>query len=122
VNGYRNNLGKVVTWEYRSSAQFHLDDRRAGRAWVTTLPFPVQCVSKVSLTDEVTRTYLTSESRYHHGHYDAVDYAATEECRSRFLRRWFGEEDPPRCGRCDRCLSLAHATRVRETPIATHSA
>ncbi len=32
-----------------------------------------------------------------------ADYAETEECRSVFLRRWFGEEKPPRCGNCDRC-------------------
>lgn len=30
-------------------------------------------------------------------------YANTEECRSVFIRRYFGEPDPPRCGRCDRC-------------------
>ncbi len=30
-------------------------------------------------------------------------YAQAEECRSAFIRRWFGEEDPPRCGRCDWC-------------------
>jgi hypothetical protein len=32
-----------------------------------------------------------------------ADYAKTEECRSVFLRRYFGEEQPPRCGTCDRC-------------------
>jgi ATP-dependent DNA helicase RecQ len=31
------------------------------------------------------------------------EYAETEECRSVFLRRWFGEDDPPTCGNCDRC-------------------
>jgi ATP-dependent DNA helicase RecQ len=31
------------------------------------------------------------------------DYARTPECRSVFLRRYFGEPDPPRCGVCDRC-------------------
>jgi ATP-dependent DNA helicase RecQ len=30
-------------------------------------------------------------------------YAQSEECRSVFLRRYFGEEHPPRCGTCDRC-------------------
>ncbi len=30
-------------------------------------------------------------------------YAHTEECRSVFIRRYFGEEHPPRCGTCDRC-------------------
>jgi ATP-dependent DNA helicase RecQ len=34
---------------------------------------------------------------------DAVAaYASTPGCRSVFIRRYFGEEDPPRCGRCDR--------------------
>jgi ATP-dependent DNA helicase RecQ len=32
-----------------------------------------------------------------------ADYAKTVECRSVFLRRYFGEEQPPRCGTCDRC-------------------
>jgi len=31
------------------------------------------------------------------------EYAETRECRSVFLRRYFGEEDPPPCGVCDRC-------------------
>ena len=30
-------------------------------------------------------------------------YANTEECRSVFIRRYFGEDLPPRCGTCDRC-------------------
>ncbi len=32
-----------------------------------------------------------------------ADYAHTEMCRSVFIRKWFGEENPPRCGKCDRC-------------------
>ncbi len=31
------------------------------------------------------------------------EYATSQECRSRYLRRYFGEDDPPSCGRCDRC-------------------
>jgi hypothetical protein len=50
----------------------------------------------------------------------AVLRARPEDCRSRFLRRWFGETDPPRCGRCDRCISAAHARAERVTAIATH--
>ncbi len=38
-------------------------------------------------------------------------YAATEDCRSVFIRRWFGESDPPRCGICDRCRA-ARALRA----------
>jgi ATP-dependent DNA helicase RecQ len=32
-----------------------------------------------------------------------ADYAGDRECRSAFLRRYFGEEHPPRCGTCDNC-------------------
>jgi ATP-dependent DNA helicase RecQ len=32
-----------------------------------------------------------------------ADYAHSEDCRSVFIRQYFGEEYPPRCGTCDRC-------------------
>jgi len=32
-----------------------------------------------------------------------ADYAHSKECRSVFIRRYFGEDYPPRCGTCDRC-------------------
>jgi ATP-dependent DNA helicase RecQ len=35
-----------------------------------------------------------------------ADYAQSEECRSVFLQRYFGEEQPPRCGTCDRCRAI----------------
>jgi ATP-dependent DNA helicase RecQ len=41
-----------------------------------------------------------------------ADYAQTDECRSVFLRRYFGEEHPPRCGTCDRCRAPRVATRA----------
>lgn len=42
-----------------------------------------------------------------------ADYAQSEECRSVFLRRHFGDEQPPRCGICDRCRAIdAAATRA----------
>ncbi|HVL36382.1 MAG TPA: RecQ family ATP-dependent DNA helicase [Burkholderiales bacterium] len=46
-------------------------------------------------------------------HLGAVrEYAQTPECRSVFLRRYFGEEDPPRCGVCDRCREKAPAASL----------
>ncbi|MHC4612730.1 MAG: RecQ family ATP-dependent DNA helicase [Planctomycetota bacterium] len=32
-----------------------------------------------------------------------TEYLETDQCRSVFLRRWFGEDDPPDCGNCDLC-------------------
>jgi hypothetical protein len=47
-----------------------------------------------------------------------ADYAQSEECRSVFIRRYFGEEHPPRCGTCDRCragrAAVARAASSRE--------
>lgn len=39
-----------------------------------------------------------------------ASYATTEECRSVFIRRYFGEDLPPRCGTCDRCRGPSIAT------------
>ena len=41
-----------------------------------------------------------------------AEYAASDECRSVFIRKWFGEEDPPRCGQCDRCRRLSELDRA----------
>ena len=71
--GYRNNYGRSITWSYRSSTQFYLDDERAGRPWFTKLAFPVQCMSTVTVIDEVAGTRLTSHYAYHHGYYDHVE-------------------------------------------------
>ncbi len=47
-----------------------------------------------------------------------ADYANSEECRSVFIRRYFGEEYPPRCGTCDRCRADGVvAERARPAPM-----
>ena len=47
-----------------------------------------------------------------------ADYAESKECRSLFLRRYFGEEHPPRCGTCDCCRDAPAATADRD-PLPT---
>lgn len=71
--GHKNNLGKEVMLEYTSSTQFYLNDKTAGNPWLTKLPFPVQCVSKVTVQDKVSQTRLANEYTYHHGYYDALE-------------------------------------------------
>ncbi len=44
-------------------------------------------------------------------------YATTEGCRSVYIRRWFGEDDPPRCGKCDRCKRMRELQRTVESAI-----
>jgi ATP-dependent DNA helicase RecQ len=46
-------------------------------------------------------------------------YAQSTECRSVFLRRYFGEDHPPRCGICDRCRA-DRAGAAHSGPQRTH--
>jgi ATP-dependent DNA helicase RecQ len=45
-----------------------------------------------------------------------AEYARSGECRGVFLRRYFGEENPPRCGTCDRCRGTQPAPRRAGPP------
>jgi ATP-dependent DNA helicase RecQ len=51
-----------------------------------------------------------------------ADYARSADCRSVFLRRYFGEEHPPRCGTCDRCRAGRAAQAPAGPPRAGRSA
>jgi ATP-dependent DNA helicase RecQ len=44
-------------------------------------------------------------------------YANTEECRSVFIRRYFGEDLPPRCGTCDRCRTTGVVAAQGEAAV-----
>ncbi len=47
------------------------------------------------------------------------DYVESDECRSVFLRKYFGEEAPPNCGVCDRCAQpLERLSQRRESDQA----
>lgn len=71
--GVCNNLGAQTRIEYTPSTRFYLDDMAAGLPWLTRLPFPVHCVSRVEVTDAWRGTTFTSLYRYHHGHFDGVE-------------------------------------------------
>ncbi|HTQ28709.1 MAG TPA: toxin TcdB middle/N-terminal domain-containing protein, partial [Puia sp.] len=71
LSSYKNNRGKEVTLVFRSSTAYYLDDKKMGKKWVTKLPFPVQCVSKLIVEDKVSQTRFANEYSYHHGYYDA---------------------------------------------------
>lgn len=65
-----NRLGAITTIEYTPSTRFYLQDQRAGTPWVTRLPFPVHCVSKVTVHDKWRKTTFSSTYSYHHGYFD----------------------------------------------------
>ena len=73
LNKYANNCGKEVSLEYKSSAHFYLEDKKAGRKWITKLPFPVHCLSKVTSEDKIRETVFTSSYKYSHGYFDYAE-------------------------------------------------
>jgi RHS repeat-associated protein len=80
-----NNLGARTRVEYLPSTYYyHLDQNqnlqnsqnfqngRAGR-WITPLPFPVLCVARVEVLDEISLGKMTTEYTYHHGYWDGEE-------------------------------------------------
>lgn len=70
LNTIKNGFGALTTVEYTPSTQYYLDDRRNGKEWELTLPFPVQVVSKVTTKDYITDRGKTLTYIYHNGYYD----------------------------------------------------
>ncbi len=70
MKSYENGFGKKVELKYRSSTSYYLEDKRNGTPWITKLPFPVQCVSKTIITEEVAKVRFATKYAYHHGYYD----------------------------------------------------
>lgn len=72
--GYTNGLGLSVSLDYKPSTAFYLEDETRLLRWETKLPFPVQCVSKVTKRDAIRRTTATSVFAYHDGYYDGREH------------------------------------------------
>lgn len=69
-----NNAGAETHIEYAPSTRYYLaDEQTRSRRWQTSLPFPVQVVSRVKSTDHLTGNSLTTEYFYHHGYWDGVE-------------------------------------------------
>lgn len=75
LNRMDNHRGAITEVSYRSSTEEYLRDQaRRETRWQTTLPFPVQVVSKVVAIDEFSRGRFTTEYRYHHGYWDGGEH------------------------------------------------
>lgn len=65
-----NNLGGETRIEYAPSTRFYLQDKLAGRPWITRLPFPVHVVERVWTYDYIGRNLFATRYAYHHGYFD----------------------------------------------------
>ena len=70
---YKNNLGKEVSLEYTPSTKFYIEDKLAGKPWITKLHFPVHCISKTETRDRISGYRFVSSYKYHHGYYDHAE-------------------------------------------------
>jgi len=68
-----NNLGAETRVRYASSTKFYLQDKAAGRPWVTRLPFPVHVVERVETYDWIGGNRFVTRYAYHHGFFDGVE-------------------------------------------------
>ncbi len=69
----KNNLGAETRIHYAPSTKFYLDDKYAGRPWITRLPFPVHVAEYVETYDHVSRNHFVTRYAYHHGYFDGVE-------------------------------------------------
>jgi RHS repeat-associated protein len=68
-----NNLGAETRIEYAPSTRFYLEDKLAGKPWITRLSFPVHVVARVVTYDYVSRNRFVTRHAYHHGYFDGVE-------------------------------------------------
>lgn len=69
----KNNLGAETHMHYAPSTRFYLEDKMAGKPWITNIPFPVHVVEKVTITDKWRQTSFSSTYSYHHGYFDGIE-------------------------------------------------
>ena len=69
----KNNMGAETHVRYASSTKFYLQDRLAGKPWITRLPFPVHVVEQIDILDLVGQTRFISRYQYHHGYFDGAE-------------------------------------------------
>jgi RHS repeat-associated protein len=65
-----NNLGAETRVHYAPSTKFYLQDKLAGKPWITKLPFPVHVVERVETWDHISHNHFVSRYAYHHGYFD----------------------------------------------------
>ena len=68
-----NNLGAETIVSYAPSTKFYLQDKLAGKPWITKLPFPVQVIERVETLDRISRNRFVTRYAYHHGYFDGPE-------------------------------------------------
>ncbi|KAK0651019.1 virulence plasmid 65kDa B protein-domain-containing protein, partial [Cercophora newfieldiana] len=59
--------------QYTSSVTLREADERSGRPWATQLPFPVQCLTRMTTYDHLSKVYAETSYKYRDGYYDGPE-------------------------------------------------
>jgi RHS repeat-associated protein len=81
----KNNMGAETRVHYAPSTKFYLADKKAGRPWITRIPFPVHVVERMEVYDWISRNHFVTRYAYHHGYYDGIErefrgFGMVEQC------------------------------------------
>lgn len=68
-----NNLGAETVVRYAPSTKFYLADKRAGKPWLTKVPFPVHVIESVETYDHIGKSRFINRYAYHHGYFDGTE-------------------------------------------------
>jgi RHS repeat-associated protein len=90
---YKNNLGKEVSLEYLPSTKFYVEDKLAGRPWISRLHFPVHCISRTETRDTISGLRFVSSYKYHHGYFDHAEkefrgFGRVDQIDSEHFEHW----------------------------------
>jgi len=81
----KNNMGAETRVHYAPSTKFYIEDREAGKPWITRIPFPVHVVERVEVYDRISRNLFVTRYAYHHGYFDGTErefrgFGMVEQC------------------------------------------
>ena len=93
MTGYKNNLGKEVSFLYAPSTKFYLEDKNAGRPWITKLHFPVHCIEQTETRDTVSGYRFVTSYKYHHGYFEHAErefrgFGSVEQIDTEYFEHW----------------------------------
>lgn len=108
-----SGIGLITEIEYKPSTEHLLEAQAEGRPWESTLPFPVQTVSRITQRDTVSGTTLTRGIRYFDGYFDGRERAFRGFGRVEVLEE--GDAETP----STLTVSYFHQGRRRVTPGET---
>mgnify|MGYP001828006999 CR=1 FL=1 len=66
-------MGAETRLYYTASTKFYLEDKAAGKPWISKIPFPVHVVERVETLDHISGNKFVSSYKYRHGYFDGEE-------------------------------------------------